>query len=114
MMKWPFWVELTSNMAHLLAVINSSVNFYIYLFKHPTILPFYKKKSSPRNVSILPKVQTTMNTQVLDDRHVEMALLNGKSEINVEDEKTNGKEEQMAQGKMVPDVVIETYHEWRR
>ena len=32
--SWPPWVEIVTNISHLLTSFNSSVNFYIYLFKH--------------------------------------------------------------------------------
>ena len=31
---WPVWVYCTQHLSHLLTVINSSVNFYIYCYKH--------------------------------------------------------------------------------
>jgi hypothetical protein len=31
---WPPWVQYTTHFSHLLTVINSSVNFYIYFLKH--------------------------------------------------------------------------------
>ena len=31
---WPPWVQYTTHFSHLLTVINSSVNFYIYALKH--------------------------------------------------------------------------------
>ena len=31
---WPPWVQYTTFISHLLTVINSSVNFYIYFLKH--------------------------------------------------------------------------------
>ena len=34
--QWPVWVEVTSQVSHLLLVFNSSVNFFIYLGKHWT------------------------------------------------------------------------------
>ena len=37
-LKWPTWVERITYFSHFLTVFNSSVNFYIYLFKHPTLL----------------------------------------------------------------------------
>merc|ERR1719206_32498 len=33
-LKWPPWVQYTTHFSHLLTVINSSVNFYIYFLKH--------------------------------------------------------------------------------
>ena len=33
---WPVWIEVTSQVSHLLLVFNSSVNFFIYLGKHWT------------------------------------------------------------------------------
>ena len=42
-MKWPDWVEIMSNLSHVLTVVNSSVNFYIYLVKHPNILVCYRQ-----------------------------------------------------------------------
>ena len=32
--SWPTWVEIMTNISHLLTCFNSSVNFYIYLAKH--------------------------------------------------------------------------------
>ena len=31
---WPPWVESTTHISHFLMTVNSSVNFYIYCFKH--------------------------------------------------------------------------------
>ncbi len=31
---WPEWVEILTNVSHLMTTFNSSVNFYIYLAKH--------------------------------------------------------------------------------
>ncbi len=36
--SWPDWLETITHFSHLLMVFNSSVNFYIYLVKHPTML----------------------------------------------------------------------------
>lgn len=36
--RWPHFVEIFTNVSHLFLVFNSSVNFYIYLVKHPKIL----------------------------------------------------------------------------
>ena len=32
--EWPPWVESVTHISHFLMVFNSSVNFYIYCFKH--------------------------------------------------------------------------------
>ena len=32
--EWPPWVESVTHISHFLMVVNSSVNFYIYCFKH--------------------------------------------------------------------------------
>ena len=32
-MQWPGWVYKTSQVSHLLTVLNSSINFYIYIGK---------------------------------------------------------------------------------
>lgn len=36
--SWPPWVEIITNVSHLMTVFNSSVNFYIYLAKHWRII----------------------------------------------------------------------------
>ena len=54
--RWPHFVEIFTNVSHLFLVFNSSVNFYIYLVKHPKILrslrslcEFRKKGDNTRN-----------------------------------------------------------------
>lgn len=37
-LKWPNLVEVFTNISHMFLVFNSSVNFYIYYAKHPSIL----------------------------------------------------------------------------
>ncbi len=34
---WPAWVQYVTHLSHLFTVLNSSVNFFIYLLKHPSL-----------------------------------------------------------------------------
>ena len=53
---WPSWVGSVTQMSHLLTVLNSSVNFYIYQAKH------YKRQSSAAR---RPNRSSVLSTQVL-------------------------------------------------
>ena len=53
---WPSWVGSVTQMSHLLTVLNSSVNFYIYQAKH------YKGQSSAAR---RPNRSSVLSTQVL-------------------------------------------------
>jgi hypothetical protein len=50
---WPSWVQYVTHLSHLFTVFNSSVNFFIYLLKHPSL--FFK---AVRSVSATALVST--------------------------------------------------------
>ena len=35
---WPPWVESVTHISHFLTTLNSSVNFYVYCFKHFNVI----------------------------------------------------------------------------
>ena len=82
---WPPWIEVASNLSHLLTVFNSSVNFYIYLAKHPTILPCCRRvlRARGRHASGGGTITLGQLTTVQSSRMVEMENLasNGKQKV---------------------------------
>jgi len=58
-LKWPIWVEYITCLSHLLTTLNSSVNFYIYLFKY-----FQRKPESPQTRGF----SVDLGTSVTDDK----------------------------------------------
>ena len=44
---WPTWIESLTHISHFLTTFNSSVNFYIYCFKH-----FSNSSSNSRNAHV--------------------------------------------------------------
>ena len=50
---WPIWIESLTHISHFLTTLNSSVNFYIYCFKHFS--------SSTSTVTIRCKVMCASN-----------------------------------------------------
>jgi len=56
---WPDWIIIITHSSHCLTVLNSSVNFYIYLFKHS------RAKTSVNNENTRQrKITTTTTTQI--------------------------------------------------
>ena len=49
---WPPWIESLTHISHFLTTLNSSVNFYIYCFKH------FSKSSTNRTNSCWPICST--------------------------------------------------------
>ena len=50
---WPTWIESLTHISHFLTTLNSSVNFYVYCFKH------FSKTTS--NVTVRCKVICSLN-----------------------------------------------------
>ena len=52
---WPSWIESLTHISHFLTTLNSSVNFYIYCFKH------FSNSSSSNTSSNCYKVMSKMS-----------------------------------------------------
>eukprot|EP00095_Tigriopus_kingsejongensis_P007527 maker-scaffold103_size370364-snap-gene-2.27 protein:Tk07527 transcript:maker-scaffold103_size370364-snap-gene-2.27-mRNA-1 annotation:"fmrfamide receptor" len=50
--RWPYLVEIFTNISHLFLVLNSSVNFYIYFAKHPSIMKGFLQCGRAENEEI--------------------------------------------------------------
>ena len=76
--KWPPWVESVTHISHFLTTFNSSVNFYIYIFKHFD-LPFSSsccKQVGRRAFGLTRKASSAPNQQGCPDSHqVEVPML---------------------------------------
>ena len=61
LISWPLWVHQVSQVSHLMTVLSSSVNYYIYLAKHRMGRAAIQVADSPtENMSL----DTVANTQV--------------------------------------------------
>ena len=57
-LTWPPWVEYLTNISHLTTVINSSVNFYIYMAKQKG---GSRRSSSRDNIELTPTTNGMVN-----------------------------------------------------
>ena len=64
-LEWPYWIELVSNISHLMTVFNSSVNFYIYFAKHWRIILGRPEPNATNHTEVL-RLRTSV---VLHNNH---------------------------------------------
>merc|ERR1712223_216599 len=64
-LEWPYWIELVSNISHLMTVFNSSVNFYIYFAKHGRIILGRPEPNATNHTEVL-RLRTSV---VLHNNH---------------------------------------------
>ena len=66
-MRWPEWAHKVSQVSHLLTVLSSSVNFYIYLLKHGRreVSGFLSRRTSPWTDSLAVSDNVSLNTDLI-------------------------------------------------